>query len=345
MPTADRRTTIRGSAGIFYDQNHFNYNDTYINQTLLTENASRSGTTTRPRTRSGTPPIRPAAPQAARVPGRSTSRSSRLSVARHGGADGDGDGARLPRPVHGQGRRAGHAPVRRTGSRSRPTTCYSQGYDVIVQRNINLAQVNGQFVTIDPRFTAINTYQNLAWIRYNAPAVTARVRGNRLRGGISYTLAKATSNSLASGVGGGAVTNPLDMSIDIGPTNEDRRPRRRRRLLVLFPFDFQLAGIARYQSALPYSVSSSAIVFARPEPRNSRRGDNEKVMDLRVGKNLRLGGRRSRDGVLGDVQRLQHEKLPAVPGQPAVDRVRAAAGRCAMRRQQFGLPLRFLIVT
>ena len=38
LPTADHRTTVRGSAGIFYDQNHFNYNDTYINQTLLTVN-------------------------------------------------------------------------------------------------------------------------------------------------------------------------------------------------------------------------------------------------------------------------------------------------------------------
>ena len=37
-PTEDRRTTVRGSAGVFYDQNHFNYNDTYINQTLLTVN-------------------------------------------------------------------------------------------------------------------------------------------------------------------------------------------------------------------------------------------------------------------------------------------------------------------
>ena len=38
VPSANRRTTVRGSTGIFYDQNHFNYNDTYINQTLLTVN-------------------------------------------------------------------------------------------------------------------------------------------------------------------------------------------------------------------------------------------------------------------------------------------------------------------
>ena len=34
-PTDDRKLVIRGSAGLFYDQNHFNYNDVYVNQTLL----------------------------------------------------------------------------------------------------------------------------------------------------------------------------------------------------------------------------------------------------------------------------------------------------------------------
>jgi len=33
-PTDDRKLAIRASAGIFYDQNHFNYNDTDINQTI-----------------------------------------------------------------------------------------------------------------------------------------------------------------------------------------------------------------------------------------------------------------------------------------------------------------------
>ncbi len=35
VPTSDRKLVIRGSAGVFYDQNHFNYNDVYVNQTLL----------------------------------------------------------------------------------------------------------------------------------------------------------------------------------------------------------------------------------------------------------------------------------------------------------------------
>src|SRR5262245_11520059 len=34
-PRSVRRTTIRGSAGVFYDQSHCNYTGVYINQTLL----------------------------------------------------------------------------------------------------------------------------------------------------------------------------------------------------------------------------------------------------------------------------------------------------------------------
>jgi hypothetical protein len=34
-PTADRKTTLRGSFGFYYDQNHWNLTDIYLNETLL----------------------------------------------------------------------------------------------------------------------------------------------------------------------------------------------------------------------------------------------------------------------------------------------------------------------
>jgi hypothetical protein len=293
VPTEDRRTTIRGSAGIFYDQNHFNYNDTYINQTLLTVNrvtlrdndptanpfwnaADPTGSATRLRAYLGQ--YFPGFPDL-----------SVLGVAQQT-ATGMSPDFHVPYTVSASG-----GMTHQFGNRIavQADYVYSHGYDVIVQRNINLAQVNGQFVGIDPRFTAINMYENLGWINYNALVTGAQFRGTKLRAGASYTLAKGTSNSLASGVGGGAATNPLDLSIDIGPTNEDRRHVGAIDASYIFPLDFQLAAIGRFQSALPYSVSSSTIVFARPEPRNSRRGDNESNVDLRISKNLRLGGRRA----------------------------------------------------
>ena len=37
VPAADRRTTVRLSGGSFYDQNHYNYSDILLNQTLLNQ--------------------------------------------------------------------------------------------------------------------------------------------------------------------------------------------------------------------------------------------------------------------------------------------------------------------
>jgi outer membrane receptor protein involved in Fe transport len=340
-PTASRRTTIRGSAGIFYDQNHFNYNDTYINQTLLTVNR----VTLRDNDPTANPFWNPADP---------TGSATRLRAYL---------GQYFPRfpdlSVLGTAQQTAtamapdfHVPYTVTASSGfthqfenrisiQADYVYSHGYDVLVQRNVNLAQANGQFVTIDPRFTAINMYQNLAWIKYNALVSRAEYRGNSLRGGISYTLAKATSNSLASGVGGGAATNPLDLSIDIGPTNEDRRHVAAADFSYLFPLDFQLAGIARYQSALPYSVSSSTIVFARPEPRNSRRGDDEKVMDLRVSKNLRLGARRAATVFWEMFNIFNARNFLQFQGSLQSTSFGLPQSAAPMRRQQFGLRLDF----
>jgi outer membrane receptor protein involved in Fe transport len=293
LPTKDRRTTIRGSAGIFYDQNHFNYNDTYINQTLLTQNRvtlTDNNPTSNPFWNAADP----------------TGSATKLRAYLAQYFPHFPDLSVLGTPVQTATAMAPdfHVPytVEATGGFTHQFTnriavqadyVYSHGYDVIVQRNVNLAQVNGQFVSIDPRFSAINMYQNLGWIKYNGLVSRIEYRGTKLRAGTSYTLSKATSDALASGVGGGAATNPLDLSIDIGPTNEDRRHVVASDFAYVFPLDFQLAGIARYQSALPYSVSSSLIVFARPEPRNSRRGDGESNLDLRVSKNLKFGGRRT----------------------------------------------------
>lgn len=292
-PTASHLTTVRGSAGLFFDQNHFNYNDTYINQTLLTANrvtlrdndptanpfwnaADPNGSATRLRAYLGQ--YFPHFPDLS-VLGTPQQTATAMAPDFH-----------VPYTVVAS---AGLTHQFKTRISVQADYIHSKGYDVIVQRNVNLAQVNGQFVGVDPRFSAINVYENLGWIKYNALVSRIEYRGGSLRAGTSYTLAKATSNSLASGVGGGAATNPLDLSIDIGPTNEDRRHVSVSDFSYVFPLDFQVSGLVRYQSALPYSVSSSAIVFARPEPRNSRRADSESVVDFRVGKNIKLGGRRS----------------------------------------------------
>jgi hypothetical protein len=168
---------------------------------------------------------------------------------------------------------------------------HSRGDDAIVGRDLNVALQNGQYVSVDPRYTGVQVIENLGWTRYNGLQMRAEYRGDPARIGLSYTLAKATSNTLATGVSGTAATNPLDLSIDEGPTSEDRRHVVALDGSYLLPWDFQVSGLWRYYSPLPYSVSSRFVVFARPEPRNSRRGDNEFNMDLRVGKNFKFNDR------------------------------------------------------
>jgi outer membrane receptor protein involved in Fe transport len=289
VPTDDRRLAIRGSAGIFFDQNHFNYNDVYVNQTLLANrrvnfncnsttdnplyNAAEGLAASRVRCRAFLAERFPIFPNLAGL-----GLIPELAVA----LDPD---FRVP-----QTRQAtlGFSRQLAGGMWVQADYVYSYGDDVLLQRNLNLDFVNGQWVNRDPRFTGINVAQNLGYIRYNALQTRTEYRGNRLRTGLSYTLAKATSNSSASGVGGGAATNPLDLSVDDGPTNEDRRHNLVWDSSYQFPLDFQVAGIYRYASPLPYSVTSRFVINARPEPRNSRRGDDEKNLDLRVGKQFKL---------------------------------------------------------
>ncbi len=290
LPTADHRTTIRGSAGIFYDQNHFNYNDTYINQTLLTVNRI----TINANDSTQNPFWNPADPAGSKLAARAYLASffpgfPPPSNTVKQTATGMDPSFHIPYSTQGT---IGFTHEFANRIYVQADVVYSRGHDVVLQRNINITKdASGNWVGIDPRFGAFNTYQNLGYIKYTALQSRVEYRGAKLRGGLSYTLGKARSNSSATGVGGGAATNPLDINVDDGPTSEDRRHVVASDFSYLFPWDFQLAGIARYASALPYSATNSTVVYARPLPRNSLRGDSESNVDLRASKNVKFGGR------------------------------------------------------
>jgi hypothetical protein len=113
---------------------------------------------------------------------------------------------------------------------------------------------------------------------------------------VSYTLSRATSNN-DGGIFGGAATNPFDLTEDQGPDSSDRRHNFVFNGSYILPFDVQVAGIAIYRSAAPYSVSTRFQLDSdpfkdRPEPRNSRRGDSESTVDLRLSKIFRIGALR-----------------------------------------------------
>jgi outer membrane receptor protein involved in Fe transport len=341
LPTADRRWTIRSSAGMFYDQNHFNYNDVYLNQTLLAETRvlfNANSSTDNPfwtpgNTAVGISQMRAyLAQNFPRFPSLSAfGRLPQFVVAL-------APDFRIPYTLQGT-----VGMVHDIGSRIniQADYVYARGEDAVVARNLNVQQVNGQFVTRDPRYTSFNMTENLGWTRYHALQSRVEYRGNPLRAGVSYTLAKGTSNTLASGVAGTAATNPLDLSIDEGPTNEDRR-----HVLVAdgsyqFPFGIDTSGIWRYYSALPYSVSSRFVVFARPEPRNSRRGDNEINLDLRVGKTFKFGDRRSAAIFWEMFNVLNTDNFQAYQGSLESSLFGLPARALPKRRQQLGFRLDF----
>jgi hypothetical protein len=148
--------------------------------------------------------------------------------------------------------------------------------------------VNGVYLTNDPRYSQFTLYQNIGWTRYDALQTRVQHSGSRLHLGVSYTLAKTTSDVTANGPSGGLATNPFDLSIDEGPANNDRRHDLAFDGSYNLPLGIQASGLFHYRSPLPWSVTSVAIVYARPEARNNRRGDDYKAADIRVSKVFKL---------------------------------------------------------
>jgi hypothetical protein len=335
LPTEDRLWSIRGSAGVFYDQNHFNYNDVYTNQTLLAERRvsfNANSSTANPfwpdrnamrALLASNFPLFPDLASLGIIP--------ELVVAL-------APDFRIPYTIQGT---VGFS--RQIGSWMSVQADYvhSRGDDAVIGRDENVVLVNGAYVAADPRYTGLSIIENGGWTRYNGLQTRADFRTTPARFGVSYTLAKATSNTLATGVSGTGATNPLDVSIDEGPTNEDRRHVLALDGSYLLPWDFQVSGLWRYYSPLPYSVSSRFVVFARPEPRNSRRGDNEYNMDLRVGKNFKFNGRIAAGFFWEMFNVFNTDNFQAFQGSLESSSFGLPARALAKRRQQFGFRVDF----
>jgi Carboxypeptidase regulatory-like domain/TonB-dependent Receptor Plug Domain/TonB dependent receptor len=341
LPTASRRTTVRGSGGIFYDQSHFNYNDVYINQTLLAVRRysfNSNDSTTNPFFNAADPAgsaLKLRAFLAQNFPDWPD-----FSQLGPGGqfVNGMAPDFRIPYTIQFTGGFTHEFP-----SRVYVQADYvgSRGKDAVLSRNVNVQQVNGRFVTIDPRFSGFSLFQNLGWIDYNALQTRVEYRGSALRAGGSYTLAKTFSNTLATGVGGGAATNPLDLSIDEGPANEDRRHNFVVDGSYLFPLDFQIAGIYRYSSPLPFSVTSATVVFARPEPRGSRRGDNYRSLNLRLSKIFKIGGRVTATGFWEAFNVFNTDNFTSFQGSLQSSAFGLPQAEFPKRQQQLGFKLDF----
>ncbi len=302
VPTESRRTTLRGSFGFFYDQNHFNMTDIFVNETLLSARRV-SFVATSP---SDNPFWNAADPTG-------SANLLRAFLAQRFPAYPD-----LTFAPYGTEQILAVVPnykipysiTSSVGFTHQFSNAFSVRADY-VHTTLADAQVSidtnwkltsdGKYVRADPRFARMTfignqsltgqkgrlTYNGLQTRAEWVPTASARV-------GLAYTLSKTMGN-VVSTLSTTANTNPFDLNEDYGPDNNDRRHNMVLDMAYLVPkVDVQFAAIVSYRSPLPFNVSTSFQLDAdpfsdRPEPRDSRRGDTEKTLDLRLSKRLQVG--------------------------------------------------------
>jgi outer membrane receptor protein involved in Fe transport len=300
VPTEDRRTTLRSSFGFYYDQNHWNFTDIYLNETLLalrriSLNANSQGSNpfwTPANTSIGIAQMRsflaqnfPAYP------------NFNLLPFQQGTILGVQPNYKIPYSANFA---AGVTHDFGTRVSARADYVHTRTYDGSIGPDTNWMQnADGTFSRRDPRYGNITLVGNGGAIWYNGVESRLEVRlSATARAGLSYTLSKTTSNT-STGLSTGGTTNPFNLNEDLGPDDNDRRHNFVVDGSYLIPkIDVQLAGITTYRSALPFSVTTSFQLDSdpfsdRPEARNSRRGSTEKDTDLRISKILRFGGKRT----------------------------------------------------
>jgi outer membrane receptor protein involved in Fe transport len=288
-PSADKRTTIRAAGGIFYDQNHSNFNAIYYANTLLADRFIAFDAT------------------------------DPFSYGPFGGPEAlraflaksfpyFPDLSQAPAPSDIINRNAPDlqvaSTIQATAGFSRQFTnhfsvdldyVYSHGKGIPLYVEENIALVNGEYVQPDPRFNTIATLKGVGWSNYNAGLFNVKYRTGKGTAEVAYTLSKTTSNNNTN-IFGASPTNPLDLSEDEGPDSSDRRHNLVVNGNYRFPWEIELAGIWVYRSAPPYSATTRRQLDSdpftdRPEPRNQRRQDSFSSVDIRASKAFRFGSR------------------------------------------------------
>jgi outer membrane receptor protein involved in Fe transport len=302
-PTKDEKTTIRSSLGYYYDQNHWNFTDIYLNETLLALRRVALNSNTQ----AGNPFWTPANTAVGIA-------TMRAFLAQNFPGYPNLDAMPFPQETilgmqpnykipYSANLAVGVTHEFGNHFSVRGDYVHTRTYDANTGPDSNWTcnpcGPNGVYARKDPRYGSITLVGNGGSIWYDGfesrldwrPSATARA-------GVAYTLSKTTSNT-ATGLSTGGTTNPFDLSEDYGPDDNDRRHNFVFDGTYLIPkVGVQLAGIAAYRSALPFSVTTAVQLDAdpfsdRPEPRNSRRGSRESNTDIRVSKFFHFNGKTS----------------------------------------------------
>jgi hypothetical protein len=346
-PTADRRTTLHAAFGFFYDQNHGNFNAIYIINSLLS-----SGFT---EVNCYSPVTNPYYSQ----PNGFATCESALAQSFPYFPSFPGIAA----PAQGLNTMDPHLQIPRTGQYTAGVAHEFQNglmlsADFVRSNGSGLEYIDqvhqladGTIEFTDPRFSYVNALTNVGYVHYTALEIQGKYRRHRTNLEMSYTLSKAYSNLVSGSVFGSSPTNSLDLSQDNGPDSTDRRHNFVFSGNYDLPWGFQVAGISTYRSPLPWSPYTNlnptgAFYPPRPEPKNSRRGDDFKDVDLRVIKVFKIKERFQARvfwemyNTFNALNYVSYNRLidhpvgtPSTLGQPA-----AAAD---MRHQQLGVRIDF----
>ncbi|MGH9159723.1 MAG: TonB-dependent receptor [Vicinamibacteraceae bacterium] len=352
-PDADRPVTIRGSAGLFYDQNHNNFNAIYIVNSLLSDGLISLD--------ANTPALNPfhdpADPEGSRDELRRFLAQNYpffpdLALAPRVKAALNLLDPNLQVPYTAQ-YSTGLTYDLRTDLSLQMDYVHIRGEDQLVFADTNAVLVGDTIERRDERFLATSALQNLGWIRYHGLQTELRYRF-RDTGQLAaaYTLSRTRSN-IASTIFGGArptknalIDGRFDLSDDVGADNADRRHNLVLSGSYALPYDIQLAGIWTYRSAAPYTVTTSEQLDSdpftdRPEPRNSRRGDDFKTFDLRLAKSFRLGPALRVSAFWEMFNALNADNFSTLEGSLQSSSFGLPIGAYEKRRQQLGVRVDF----
>lgn len=204
---------------------------------------------------------------------------------------------------------------------------YTNGYNELYGIDIN-APINGVRPNVaHSTITQINTG---AQTFYRALLVGLRAERPGLRFGVSYTLAKATSNSEGRQ---SLPTDGVNLSKELGPQNNDRRHQIVANITWAAPLGVQVAAVFQARTGMPINITTgidnnaNGAITDRPDlavaggdpfsqatyfsgftgrvgdlSRNSARGPDFATMDLRLSKMLNV--RRYRVEVFGEAFNL-----------------------------------------
>jgi hypothetical protein len=287
----DKRTIVRGGAGIYYDQNHNN-----VTTALLLNNILVTRITAVNANISSLNPFWPDIAAAKRLLADALAQNAvpDLSAIRGiVGATNDVDqGLQIPRTTQMSG---GIVREFARWINASADVVYSRGTDLYVIRDTNLDPITLR--RINPNYSSISSFGNDGWNEYKAlQAQVSVVPGAQHLVKVAYTLASNRSNTSAT-LSSGIATNPFDYAEDEGPTDNDVRHVVAVSGSTMLPLGVQVSGLFSGRTALPYSAVTSAPrpdgkpFGFRPEPRNARRGDGALSLDLRVAKVVTIGTR------------------------------------------------------